>query len=366
MPGSSTVRARRVCRTQVSARRAVLVVGALMLAMPFVRTLPARAAGLPTARRGWADESSFGVARASLGGTGVARVIVELAVPTLPEGVLSTPARDEQRRAVATAQDQLAVSGVALSRRYTTLPAVAATVDAHGLAALEALSAVRSVQIDRTNTVADSYSVPLIGGTAVHGHGFRGSGEAVAVLDTGVQANHPYLGGRVITEACFSGGNGAATTTCPNGLSSQSGLGAAAPCAIAGCEHGTHVAGIAAGDGLNLGGIGYEGVAPAASIIAIQVFSDVNGAPVAFDSDVIAGLDYLNTLTATTAIAAATTPRRAMRPSRFTRPRSPRCAPRVSPRWSRPAMAGIPTASAPRRACPTRSPWVPPTALTTS
>jgi subtilisin family serine protease len=58
---------------------------------------------------------------------------------------------------------------------------------------------------------------------------------------------------------------------CPNGLPEQIGTGAAANCSVAilGCEHGTHVAGIAVGSGVT-----FSGVAPGADLIAIQVFTE--------------------------------------------------------------------------------------------
>src|SRR4051812_12117939 len=87
-------------------------------------------------------------------------------------------------------------------------------------------------------------SVPLIHGPEAQAAGATGAGWGVAILDTGVEATHPFFGGRVVAEACFSnhGGSSAGTTLCPNGQPQQVGPGAARPCA-SGCEHGTHVAG---------------------------------------------------------------------------------------------------------------------------
>jgi subtilisin family serine protease len=74
------------------------------------------------------------------------------------------------------------------------------------------------------------------------------------------------------------------------------GAGAAAPCGADGCEHGTHVAGIAAGRGSD-----FSGVAPDADIIAVQVFSRFTGPAcggqsecvASFTSDQIRALDYV-------------------------------------------------------------------------
>jgi subtilisin family serine protease len=68
------------------------------------------------------------------------------------------------------------------------------------------------------------------------------------------------------------------------------GIDAGAPCDFS-CSHGTYVAGVA---------LGYDaeqplsGVAPAASLISIQVFSESDpGTPGASESDIIAGLDHV-------------------------------------------------------------------------
>src|SRR5262249_12721980 len=70
-------------------------------------------------------------------------------------------------------------------------------------------------------------------------------------------------------------------------------------CTLFGCEHGTHVAGIAAGSGV-LAGQPFSGVAPGAGIMAVQVYAQFNrffdcgGQPpciAAWDSDVLAALE---------------------------------------------------------------------------
>jgi subtilisin family serine protease len=101
----------------------------------------------------------------------------------------------------------------------------------------------------------------------------------VAILDTGVQANHPFLNGRVVAEACFSTTSAAsnATSLCPGGASSSTAAGSAAPCTIAGCDHGTHVAGIAAGRAS--GATTFFGMAPDANILAVKVFSSFSDTP---------------------------------------------------------------------------------------
>ena len=36
------------------------------------------------------------------------------------------------------------------------------------------------------------------------GSGYNGTGQAVAIVDTGVQPDHPFFGGRVVDGACFT------------------------------------------------------------------------------------------------------------------------------------------------------------------
>src|SRR5206468_10866038 len=158
-------------------------------------------------------------------------------------------------------------------------------------------------------------SVPLIGADRAWGRGFDGSGTVVAVLDTGVDASHPFLLGKVVEEACYSSTLlKHSTTFCPNGLEEQVGPGAAVPCPLdaQGCFHGTHVAGIAAGDGATAG-VTFSGVAPGAQLMAVQVFSKFTSVADcglfntpcvgAYTSDLISGLERVYTVRSTRNIA---------------------------------------------------------------
>ena len=115
-------------------------------------------------------------------------------------------------------------------------------------------------------------STVMIGMPAAYANNATGSGRYIAILDSGVQADHPFLSPRVKLEACQSGHGNTADSLCPNGQLSQISIGAAAPCThTTHCNHGTHVAGIAAG--FQPTGTPPNGVAKAANIFAIQVFS---------------------------------------------------------------------------------------------
>jgi subtilisin family serine protease len=171
---------------------------------------------------------------------------------------------------------------------------------------------VTVINLDKLNQPTLIQSVPLVGMTTAYGLSATGLGQAVAVIDTGVQSNHEFVSGKVVMEACFSnsGGSGGGVWLCPNGQSSQSGTGAADPTtaqcvngANSLCYHGTHVAGIAAGNNTNPGGgKPANGVAKGADIVAVRVFTRFNDttdcggtAPcvLAFDSDLISALNWL-------------------------------------------------------------------------
>ncbi|MBO9342520.1 MAG: S8 family serine peptidase [Roseiflexus sp.] len=161
------------------------------------------------------------------------------------------------------------------------------------------------------NVAEDALAMPHLSGSVALIHAdlaqqeANGAGVAIAIVDTGVDAAHPFLGGRVIAEACFSTNNAAqgATSLCPGNGSAAFGPGAAAPCSLSNCDHGTHVAGIAAGN---------SGVAPGASIIAVQVFSRIancsafslpSPCALSYVSDQLRAFDWLASTTFTPPLA---------------------------------------------------------------
>jgi len=240
---------------------------------------------------------------------GRARVIVELKLPSgqhVPEGRLGSRAAVlQQRQAIAGVRGRLLAkltrADHSLVRQFQSVPYVALEVSPAALAALEAApdDVVRVMEdaIVRP-TLADS--VPLIQGDQVWAAGYDGSGTVVAILDSGVDGSHPFLAGKVVEEACYSTTDpGIAQTLCPNGQDEQLGSGSAVPCSLDSCLHGTHVAGIATGNGDNAGQT-FSGVAKNAKIMAVQVFSEVvdsttcgGAAPCmgGYTSDIIAGLE---------------------------------------------------------------------------
>lgn len=241
--------------------------------------------------------------------TGSVRVLVEMEEAITTEGSLSARAAVASQRARIAAQGQrlartLRGTGSRVLRSFETIPFLAVEADPAGLEVLERSAGVRWVEEDEIAFPVLGSSVPTIEADVVHLSGYDGAGQTIAILDTGIEADHPFLSGRVVSEACFSAGS-----DCPNGSTTQLGAGAGAPCAYApaGCDHGTHVAGIAAGDGDEI-----RGVAPRADLISIQIFTRFDGgvcrggpSPCAasFTSDQVAGLERVLTLAETFPIA---------------------------------------------------------------
>jgi len=97
--------------------------------------------------------------------------------------------------------------------------------------------------------------------------GINGSGVVVAVLDSGIDKNHPDLAGKVVGEVNFV--DSERTTDDLLG-------------------HGTAVAGLIAGSGTASGGE-YMGVAPGASLLNVRVIDSQGSGQI---SDIIAGIDW--------------------------------------------------------------------------
>lgn len=239
--------------------------------------------------------------------SGSVRVLVRLSVPFRPEDMLSGRlAVLAQRRGINQAQEgllqRLAAFSSRLTRRYAHVPVLALEVSPEALADLAANPAVAAIEQDLAVPPVLAESVPIIAADGLWAEGYTGAGWTIAILDTGVDGTHPFLAGKVVAEACFSttSSSGDSTTLCPSGQEMQVGAGAGSTCPLwlQGCDHGTHVAGIAAGRGET-----FSGVARDASIIAVQVFSRFNSetecglgqAPCirSWTSDQLAALDWL-------------------------------------------------------------------------
>ncbi len=246
-------------------------------------------------------------------------VIIRLQTSFTPEGQLSTPTATTQRNSIQSAQNSV-ISALRQNstlsdeqiKRFETIPFLALRLSPQALDTLINTPGIIDIQPDRLNRPSLAYSVPLIGGNTASALGITGQGQTVAVLDTGVQKTHTFLSGKVVSEACYSSDDAyyGSTTVCPGGATESTASGSGVNCAsnIAGCDHGTHVAGIVAGRNAS-----FHGVAPNANIIAIQVFSRLDSAncnpgetycALSYTSDQIKGLERVYALRNTYQIAA--------------------------------------------------------------
>lgn len=204
-------------------------------------------------------------------------VIVGVNATFVPEGGLDRAAAADQRAAVARVTDDVMArvvdAGITVGTRLDFLPFFTARVDRTTLDRLATTPGVVSIEVNELSSPTLLSSVPITNAPAAWTAGFTGTGWKVAILDTGVEKTHSFLTGKVTDEACYAnaGGTGTGTSTCPGGGFASTAVGSGVPCvAASGCDHGTHVAGIAGGAN---GPGGATGVGRGASLVAMNVFT---------------------------------------------------------------------------------------------
>ncbi len=206
----------------------------------------------------------------------------------------------------ATARDQFRIK-----REMPYLPMVSIHLREPALDAILSSRLVHKVHAVQPLRLGLAETTVQVRATASHQAGYMGTGTAIAVIDTGVARYHPFLVGKVVHEQCFGtqGTIGAHTSwsNCPGFAESASGPGSAEPCLHANCDHGTQVAGVAAGA---LAGTENRGVAPGANIIAIQAYSLVDTPAgtteiLAWPDDLVMAMQHVYSLRNNHTIAAA-------------------------------------------------------------
>jgi len=167
--------------------------------------------------------------------------------------------------------------GARLNARLGLVKGIAVTIPANALPALEADDEVVSVNLDHPLKGMDDYTDAAMNVSAAWNAGYNGAGIGVAVIDSGINDNHPNLWdstesySRVVYHQDFTG------TSVKNAYGKV---------VYDLYGHGTHVAGIVGGNGYLSNGQ-YTGVAPAVTMIDLRVL-DQNGN--GSDSNVIAAL----------------------------------------------------------------------------
>ncbi|ASJ05222.1 S8 family serine peptidase [Thermococcus barossii] len=163
------------------------------------------------------------------------------------------------------------IPAVAVKMKVKDVLAVAGMIDA-GFFGGTKVSGIKFIQEDYTVKVNVEYegldeSAAQVMATNLWNLGYDGSGITIAVIDTGIDASHPDLQGKVIGWMDYV--NGRSSPYDDNG-------------------HGTHVASIAAGTGAASNGK-YKGMAPGAKLVGIKVLGADGSGSI---SDIIAGVDW--------------------------------------------------------------------------
>ena len=212
------------------------------------------------------------------------------------------PSLEEIGRLQSRLISKMRTNGYSYSKPIRNVAAVVFVVDVRGLELLATDDAVTSLHLDKLNRLFTSDSTQIINANIAWALGYEGTDQVVAILDTGVDGtNHNF---DIVAEGCFSTHDPPhKTSLCPNQAQAVTGPGTGANCplTLTGCDHGTHVAGIAAS--LTSPTDSAASTAPATDIVAIQVFTDVascapSGNPCigAYDSDLNAALQYVSDL----------------------------------------------------------------------
>ncbi|MEN0654171.1 MULTISPECIES: S8 family peptidase [Hyphobacterium] len=196
-----------------------------------------------------------------------------------------------------------------LARTYDFTPAALMFLTRAEIEALASDSGVDRIETDRLERALLDGSVAEIGANLLHQAGIDGTGATIAVLDTGIDYDHPAFAGRISASACFSStvAEDASLSACAGAVASDTTTPRAASYCydseipLAECYHGTHVASIAAGASAE--GYPYSGVAPGANLVPVQVFSEFGGNPeicgtqtrcaLSYVSDQIAALEWI-------------------------------------------------------------------------
>lgn len=159
------------------------------------------------------------------------------------------------------------------TRRYDHLAALAGWTSRVGLERLLASDQVASVQRDEQHEADTRQGIPQIAASAGR-LTYGGAGVSIAIADTGIDYTHPQLGGAAFPNAKVIGGY-------------DFGDDDGDPMDL--YNHGTPVAGIAAGDITDQGDF-IGGVAPEARLYALKISFGSGGT--AFTSDMIAAWDW--------------------------------------------------------------------------
>jgi serine protease AprX len=162
-------------------------------------------------------------------------------------------------------------AGGVLKQKFQSINGALFTIKAGQLQGLASNPNIRYISPDRKISSSLEFAEPAVNANTAFQNGWTGAGVGVAVIDSGVYSNHPDLKPRVVHSESFVSGDSKTYDY---------------------YGHGTHVAGIVAGNGYSSTGFSYtytfRGIAPQANIINLRAL-DRNGQGT--DSSVINAID---------------------------------------------------------------------------
>ncbi|MEM4347189.1 MAG: S8 family serine peptidase [Candidatus Altiarchaeota archaeon] len=164
---------------------------------------------------------------------------------------------------------------------YKTINSISGSLKGEVIEKLKKDPDIEAIYFDRKLKILLDESVPLINATdvwkiKVNNENITGKGQTVCVIDTGIDYRHQDLGN--CTQEQFLNGNCSKVISGYDFVNSDNDP-------MDDNDHGTHVAGIVAANGL------LRGVAPDAKLLALKV---CNASGYCSDSDIIAAIDWCN------------------------------------------------------------------------
>lgn len=154
--------------------------------------------------------------------------------------------------------------------RYQHVPALSGEVTRRGWELLQKSGSVRAAGLDRKSEAQLDASVPFVEGDWAQLIGWTGSGITIAVIDSGIDTDHPDLMDDIAPGAWHFLDQGV-----DQGPGAEDVRG-----------HGTAMSGIITSGGI----VAPTGMAPDAKVLAVEVL-DSNGS--GWSSDIVAGIDYV-------------------------------------------------------------------------
>jgi subtilisin family serine protease len=136
------------------------------------------------------------------------------------EGPLSVIVRLTSVSAQGAVLDEIEGLDASVNVQYDLFPLLALSAGPDALTALSQSTAVIGITEDIPQPPALDATLPVINGDDVQTLGWDGNGQTVAILDTGIDVDHPFFAGRIVSQACYSNsaGNTGESSLCPNGM----------------------------------------------------------------------------------------------------------------------------------------------------